>query len=75
MRLQGLLRGGVTSVRDMGGDNRALAFMKRNAEIDVIQSPDIYYSVIIGGQEFLATQEPYLQLKEEYQVKLIGCAQ
>ncbi|SET34296.1 amidohydrolase family protein [Thalassotalea agarivorans] len=54
MRLQGLLRGGVTSVRDMGGDNRALAFMKRNAEIDVIQSPDIYYSVIIGGQEFFS---------------------
>ena len=27
-RLQGLLRGGVTSVRDMGGDNRALASLK-----------------------------------------------
>lgn len=52
MRLRNLLRGGVTSVRDMGGDNRALFSLKRRAEIDVIQSPDIYYSVIIGGQKF-----------------------
>ena len=54
MRLRKLLRGGVTGVRDMGGDNRALASLKRRAEIDVIQSPDIYYSVIIGGKEFFA---------------------
>ena len=46
MRLRELLHGGVTSVRDMGGDTRALASLKRRAEIDVIQSPDIYYSVI-----------------------------
>lgn len=53
-RLSKLLRGGVTSVRDMGGDTRALASLKRRAEIDKIQSPDIYYSVIIGGQEFFS---------------------
>lgn len=53
-RLRELLRGGVTSVRDMGGDTRALASLKRRAEIDVIQSPDIYYSVIIGGKEFFS---------------------
>ena len=53
-RLRKLLRGGVTSVRDMGGDNRALASLKRRAEIDQIQSPDIYYSVIIGGKEFFS---------------------
>lgn len=53
-RLRKLLRGGVTSVRDMGGDTRALASLKRRAEIDSIQSPDIYYSVIIGGQEFFS---------------------
>ncbi|MDT0595267.1 amidohydrolase family protein [Glaciecola petra] len=51
-RLQHLLRGGVTSVRDMGGDGRTLANLKRLAEIDQIQSPDIYFSVIIGGQTF-----------------------
>lgn len=54
MRLRNLLRGGVTSIRDMGGDTRALSSLKRRAEIDVIQSPDIYYSVIIGGQEFFS---------------------
>lgn len=54
MRLRNLLRGGVTSVRDMGGDTRVLSSLKRRAEIDVIQSPDIYYSVIIGGEEFFA---------------------
>jgi len=54
MRLRHLLRGGVTSVRDMGGDTRALASLKRRAEIDMIQSPDIYYSVIIGGKEFFS---------------------
>ena len=51
-RLQVLLRGGVTGVRDMGGDARALAYMKRQAEVDAIQSPDVYFSVIIGGEEF-----------------------
>lgn len=51
-RLSALLRGGVTTVRDMGGDVRVLTGLKRQAELDLIQSPDIYYSVIIGGPEF-----------------------
>lgn len=54
MRLRKLLQGGVTSVRDMGGDTRALSSLKRRAENDVIQSPDIYYSVIIGGKAFFS---------------------
>ncbi|KXJ53139.1 MAG: amidohydrolase [Colwellia sp. Phe_37] len=54
MRLRKLLQGGVTSVRDMGGDTRALYSLKRRADNDVIQSPDIYYSVIIGGDEFFS---------------------
>ncbi|NMP33183.1 amidohydrolase family protein [Thalassotalea sp. M1531] len=53
-RLRNLLRGGVTSVRDMGGDTRVLSGLKREALLDIIQSPDIYYSVIIGGPEFFA---------------------
>lgn len=53
-RLRTLLRGGVTSVRDMGGDTRALNSLARRAMLDQIQSPDIYYSVIIGGAEFFA---------------------
>ncbi|WP_444912902.1 amidohydrolase family protein [Microbulbifer sp. PAAF003] len=53
-RLRYLLRGGVTSVRDMGGDARALAYLKRQAEVDSIASPDIYFSVIIGGESFFS---------------------
>lgn len=53
-RLSALLRGGVTTVRDMGGDVRVLTGLKRQAELDLIQSPDIYYSVIIGGPEFFS---------------------
>ncbi|HEX5792209.1 MAG TPA: amidohydrolase family protein, partial [Rheinheimera sp.] len=53
-RLQKLLRGGVTSVRDMAGDVRVLAGLKRSAELDLIQAPDIYYSVILGGQSFFS---------------------
>ncbi|RVU40768.1 amidohydrolase [Rheinheimera riviphila] len=53
-RLSALLRGGVTTVRDMGGDVRVLTGLKRQAELDLIQSPDMYYSVIIGGPEFFS---------------------
>ena len=53
-RLQKLLRGGVTSVRDMAGDVRVLAGLKRSAELDLIQAPDIYYSVILGGNSFFS---------------------
>lgn len=53
-RLRTLLRGGVTSVRDMGGDTRVLSGLARDALLGEIQSPDIYYSVIIGGPEFFA---------------------
>ena len=51
-RLKSLLRGGVTTVRDMGGDTRVLAYLKRQARLNKIQSPDIHYSVIIGGPTF-----------------------
>ncbi|MFK8029619.1 MAG: amidohydrolase family protein [Gammaproteobacteria bacterium] len=54
MRLRELLRGGVTSVRDMGGDTRVLSSLKRRANADLIQAPDIYYSVIIGGSDFFS---------------------
>lgn len=53
-RLKHLLRGGITGVRDMGGDARTLANLKRLASIDSIVSPDIYFSVIIGGEAFFA---------------------
>lgn len=53
-RLQKQLRGGVTSVRDMAGDVRVLAGLKRSAQLGLIQAPDIYYAVILGGAEFFS---------------------
>ncbi|WP_281560613.1 amidohydrolase family protein [Thalassomonas sp. RHCl1] len=64
-RLRNLLRGGVTSVRDMGGDTRALSSLKRRADNDLIQSPDIYYSVIIAGEEFFSDPRTIASAKGE----------
>ena len=46
------LAGGVTSVRDMGGDARRLASLKRDAQLGEIESPDIYYSALFAGPSF-----------------------
>lgn len=52
MRNLGLyLRGGVTAVRDMGGDARILTYLARQTLIDRVDGPDIYYSTVIGGSE------------------------
>lgn len=48
------LRGGVTAVRDMGGDGRVLAYLARQTLIDQVDGPDIFYSTIIGGPEFFS---------------------
>ena len=65
IRLRQLLQGGVTSVRDMGGDTRALSSLKRRADNDIIQSPDIYYSVIIGGKAFFSDPRTVASAKGE----------
>jgi imidazolonepropionase-like amidohydrolase len=46
------LYSGVTSVRDMAGDVRLLAELKREAEFDEVPSPDIYYVAVMAGPEF-----------------------
>ena len=43
---------GITSVRDMAGDVRLLAELKREAEFDEIPSPDIYYAAVMAGPAF-----------------------
>lgn len=47
------LRGGVTSMRDVGGDARLLAAWKRAVDIGELEGPDIFYSA------FLATRDYY----------------
>lgn len=53
--MRGLLRaallGGVTSVRDMGGNVPKLAELKADFEKGSIASPQIYYSAIMSGKE------------------------
>ncbi len=50
--LKEALYSGITSVRDMAGDARALASLARDAKVGDIASPDIYYSAVMGGTEF-----------------------
>jgi imidazolonepropionase-like amidohydrolase len=44
--------GGITEVRDMAGDARALADLSRSALLGDIPSPDIYYSALMAGPDF-----------------------
>ncbi len=53
-RLRGALLGGVTAVRDMAGDVRALASLQRDALLGEITSPDIYYAALFAGPAFFA---------------------
>jgi imidazolonepropionase-like amidohydrolase len=51
-RLRSALHGGVTVVRDMAGDGRALADLSRAAMAGDIESPAIYYAAVMAGPEF-----------------------
>jgi imidazolonepropionase-like amidohydrolase len=53
-RLRRALLGGVTAVRDMAGDVRALASLQRDALLGEIASPDIYYAALFAGPLFFA---------------------
>lgn len=48
------LYSGVTMVRDMAGDVRLLAELKREAAQDEIIAPDIYYAALMAGESFFA---------------------
>jgi imidazolonepropionase-like amidohydrolase len=52
--LKEMLLSGITSVRDMAGDARALASLSRDANLDLIMAPDIYYSALMAGPSFFA---------------------
>ena len=51
-RLRGLLLGGVTGVRDMGGDARVLGYLAGEARLDAPGWPDVYYSALMAGPTF-----------------------
>jgi imidazolonepropionase-like amidohydrolase len=52
MILKEALLGGITAVRDMGGDSRVLASLRRDALINNIDAPNIYYSSLMAGPTF-----------------------
>jgi imidazolonepropionase-like amidohydrolase len=52
--LKEMLLTGVTSVRDMAGDTRALSSLSRNTLVGDIDGPNIYYSAIMAGPKFFS---------------------
>jgi imidazolonepropionase-like amidohydrolase len=53
-RLRIALLGGVTTVRDMAGDTRALASLARDARVGTIDAPDIFFAALFAGPRFFA---------------------
>ncbi|MEQ1855398.1 MAG: amidohydrolase family protein, partial [Longimicrobiales bacterium] len=49
---------GVTAVRDMAGDARALASLARDSRLGNIDAPDIYFSALMAGPPFMADPRP-----------------
>jgi len=58
--LRTLLRGGVTSIRDMAGDDRLLGYLALRANTDALPSPDIVYAALLSGPSFFA-EDPRAQ--------------
>jgi imidazolonepropionase-like amidohydrolase len=52
--LKEMLLTGITSVRDMAGDSRALSGLSRNALVGDIVAPNIYYSSLMAGTKFFS---------------------
>ncbi len=49
-----MLSGGVTAVRDMAGDATVLSLLALRARIGDLPAPDVFYSALIAGPEFVA---------------------
>jgi imidazolonepropionase-like amidohydrolase len=49
--LRRAVRGGITSVRDLGGDARALADLERAIVSDELVAPDLTFSALFGGPD------------------------
>lgn len=52
--LDAILRGGVTAIRDMAGDDRLMAYLAGQANSDALVSPDIFYVALMAGPTFFA---------------------
>jgi imidazolonepropionase-like amidohydrolase len=54
--LEWIVQGGVTSVRDMAGDARALAGITRSLLAGELTGPSLYYSALMAGPAFMADE-------------------
>jgi len=52
--LRHALYAGITTIRDMGGDGRALSGVAREANLDEMEAPDCYYSALVAGPPFFS---------------------
>jgi imidazolonepropionase-like amidohydrolase len=52
--LKEMLLTGITSVRDMAGDARALSSLSRNALVGDKVAPNLYYSALMAGSKFFS---------------------
>lgn len=66
---QALLRrdlyGGITAVRDMAGDTRALAELARSARTADIPAPDLYYAAVMAGPGFFDDRRTHTSTRGE----------
>lgn len=56
--LHRMLHAGVTAVRDMAGDARALASLARDSRLGEIDAPDIYFAALLAGPPFMTDPRP-----------------
>lgn len=64
-RLYRQLFGGITAVRDMAGDGRALASLARDSRLGRIDAPDVYFSALMAGPSFLNDPRPQASAEGE----------
>ncbi len=53
-----LVNAGVTAVRDMAGDARALASLARDSRLGEIDAPDVYFAALLSGPAFMSDPRP-----------------
>jgi imidazolonepropionase-like amidohydrolase len=63
--LHRLLYSGVTAVRDMAGDARALASLARDSRLGEIEAPDVYFAALMAGPPFFSDPRPGLSASGE----------
>ena len=68
------LYGGVTAVRDMADDLRAVAELAREAEAGEIPSPDIDYAALMAGPRFFADPRILAVTRVGSRAPRLGCS-